>query len=72
MRYIGLFLDSKCHLDYHVEKAGKAYRTGFETRSAMKIKKPTTYLYFSKTLIRTQHECAYSSWNSHYNKYEEK
>ncbi|KAL0871522.1 hypothetical protein ABMA27_005236 [Loxostege sticticalis] len=73
LRDLGIQLDSKLHLNLHIDKIiSKAYRMyGFVMRSATDFKRPSTYLYLYKTLIRSQLEYAVPIWNPHYKKYKE-
>ncbi|KAL0818556.1 hypothetical protein ABMA28_008995 [Loxostege sticticalis] len=71
LRDLGIQLDSKLHLNIHVENIiKKAYRMyGFVMRSTLDFKRPSTYLYLYKTLIRSQLEYAVPIWNPYYKKY---
>lgn len=68
---LGITLDSKLHLDVHIENIlNKAYRMyGFVARSGAEFSQPSTLLYLFKSLIRSQMEYAVSVWNPLYDKY---
>ena len=74
IRDLGITLDSKLHLDTHVEniinKAFKMY--GFVVRSCEGFKSTFTYLYIYKALIRSQLEYLVPIWNPLYQKYIDK
>ncbi|KPJ14274.1 hypothetical protein RR48_05252 [Papilio machaon] len=71
IRDLGVTLDSKLHLDLHIDniinKSFKMY--GFIMRASSEFKRPSTYLYLYKTLVRSQLEYAVPIWNPYYNKY---
>lgn len=71
LRDLGVQLDSKLHLDVHVENIiNKAYQMfGFVMRSCKEFHRPATYLHLYKSLIRPQLEYAVPIWNPYYKKY---
>lgn len=71
VRDLGILLDDKLHLNGHIDRiVNNAYRMyGFVMRSSKDFRRPTTYLYLYKSLIRSQLEYAVSVWNPFYNKY---
>lgn len=68
---LGLTLDTRLVLDTHIDNiVAKAYRMyGFVMRCTNNFKKPTTYLYLYKNLIRSQLEYAVTIWNPIYKFY---
>lgn len=68
---LGVILDSKLHLDIHIESIkSKAFKMfGFVMRSSLHFKKPFTFLHLYKSLVRSQLEYAIAVWNPFYNKY---
>lgn len=71
IRDLGILFDSKLHFNTHIDHiTSKAYKLfGFITRSCSAFKRPSTYLYLYKTLIRSQIEYAVIVWNPFYDKY---
>lgn len=71
IRDLGITLDSKLHLDLHIDNIiGKAFKMyGFVMRSSAKFTRPSTYLHLYKSLIRSQLDYAVSIWNPFYGKY---
>lgn len=71
IRDLGVTLDSKLHLDTHVESIiNKAFRSyGFVMRSSVEFKMPSSFLILYKSLIRSQLEYAVPIWNPYYKKY---
>lgn len=71
VRDLGIIIDSRLHLDQHVNNivnnAFKMY--GFVMRSTKDFKKPSTLIYLYTSLIRPQLEYALQIWNPIYNKY---
>ncbi|XP_050557010.1 uncharacterized protein LOC126911893 [Spodoptera frugiperda] len=70
-RDLGVLLDCKLHLDAHVDnRVNKALQMyGFVMRSCRDFRKPSTYLFLFKTLIRSQLEYAVPIWCPFYEKY---
>lgn len=68
---LGITLDSKLHLDSHIENiVNRAYKMyGFVMRTCSKFTRSSTLIYIYKSLIRSQLEYAVSVWNPYYNKY---
>lgn len=70
---LGVTLDSKLHLNLHVDniinKAFKMY--GFVMRSSAKFTQPSTFICLYNALIRPQLEYAVPIWNPYYSKYVE-
>lgn len=73
LRDLGVNLDSKLHLDTHVDNiVNKAYKMfGFVMRASREFHRPSTYLHLYKSIIRPQLEYAIPIWNPHYKKYVE-
>lgn len=71
IRDLGVTLDSKLHLDQHIDKIiSKAYQLfGFIMRSGKDFVRHSTYLHLFKSLVRPQLEYATTIWNPYYNKY---
>lgn len=73
LRDLGVHLDSKLHLDVHVDNiVNKAYQMfGFVMRASREFRRPSTYLHLYKSIIRPQLEYAVPIWNPYYKKYSE-
>lgn len=71
IRDLGVLLDSKLHLDQHIDKiVSNAYRMyGFVMRSTINFKRTSTYIHLYKALIRSQLEYAVLVWSPYYRKY---
>lgn len=71
IRDLGVTLDSKLHLDLHVDKiVNKAFKMyGFVVRCAHMFRKPKTFLSLYNSLIRSQLEYAVPIWNPYFKKY---
>lgn len=71
LRDLGVQLDSKLHLDIHVENiVNKAYQMfGFVMRASRDFHRPSTFLHLYKSIIRPQLEYAVPIWNPYYTKY---
>ncbi|KAJ8716725.1 hypothetical protein PYW07_003352 [Mythimna separata] len=69
---LGVLLDSKLHLNLHIDKiTSKAYQLyNFVMRATSDFKRPATYLYLFKSLVRPQVEYACMIWDPYYTKYE--
>lgn len=74
LRDLGVLLDSKLHLDVHIEKiVNKAYKMfGFVMRSSRDFRRPSTFLHLYKSIVRPQLEFAVPIWNPFYIKYSER
>lgn len=71
IRDLGVILDTKLILDRHIDHiCSKAYKMyGFVVRASNDFKRPATYIYLYKALIRSQLEYAISIWDPFYAKY---
>lgn len=71
LRDLGVQLDSKLHLDAHIDMiVSKAYQMfGFVMRASRDFRRPSTFLHLYKSIIRPQLEFAVPIWNPLYKKY---
>lgn len=71
IRDLGIYLDSKLHLDQHVNHiTNRAFQLyGFVMRTCCSFKRSSSYIYLYKTLIRSQLEYCTPVWNPYYTKY---
>lgn len=68
---LGILLDSKLHLNLHIDKIiAKAFQLyHLVMRSSIDFKRPATFLYLFNSLIRPQIEYACMIWDPYYDKY---